>query len=105
MDAYNLRKPLTDIEIYDEPIYRVREFVARMREFFFVEMYECPRLVYEPDKFNGGILVSRFKTLPTLAAQYDGLSDRYADLAGVLYGYSLRDIADYCQRITPDQFK
>ncbi|MFB0556239.1 MAG: hypothetical protein ACETVW_00045 [Dehalococcoidia bacterium] len=105
LDAYNLRKPLTGIEIYDKPIRRVREFVAWMREFFFVEMLECPRLQYEPGRFNGEVLVSRFKTLPAVAAQYDGLSDTYSDLAGVLFGYSLENIAEYCQRVTPEQFK
>ena len=105
LNAYKLQKPLTGIEIDEEPILRVREFVARMRDFFFVEMWECPRLAYKPGKFNGSVFVSRFKTLPTLATQYDGLSDIYSDLAGVMYGYPLREIADYCRRITPDQFK
>ncbi len=105
LDAYNLRKPLTEIEIYGRPIRRVREFVAWMREFFFVEMLEYPSLPYEPGRFYGRVYVSRFKTLPAVAVQYDGLSDTYSDLAGVLYGYSLENIVDYCRRLTPEQFK
>jgi hypothetical protein len=105
LDAYYLRKPLTGIEIDGKPLDRVIEFVALMRQLFFVEMWDCPRLPYEPSMFNGTVFVSRFKTLPTVAAQYDGLSDRYSDLAGVLFGYSLENIASYCRRVTPQQFK
>jgi hypothetical protein len=105
LDAYNLRKPLTGIDIYDKPIDRVIEFAAWMTQFFFVEMWECTRLPYELGRFSGSVFVSRFKTLPAVAAQYDGLRDTYSDLAGVLFGYSLENIADYCRRVTPGQFK
>ena len=48
------------------------------------------------DFYQGPIFISRFNTLVNVAIKFDGLSDEYADLAGVLFGYNLKDIAGYC---------
>jgi len=109
MDAYKLEKPLTSLELYDRNKKLVFEFINQIKKYFFIEVklidiWELAQLVdevkyEERNQFYGEIFLSRFKTLPKVAIEYDDLSDKYADLAGVLYGgHSLIDIAEYCQQ-------
>ena len=94
--AYLLRKPLSDVEIFGPPESRVRNLASELSRFFFVEVY--PYRGSTPERFSGTIFVSRFRTLPRLAADLINRSQWREDLQGVLYGkYDLTEVARYCQ--------
>lgn len=94
-DAYRLTKPLTGLEIYGVPTVEVEELVAVLDAHFHVDVNR--HNADEDEDFSGVVYVSRFRTLPRVAAEY-GLSDtKHTDLAGVLFGYDLPDVADYSE--------
>ena len=88
MDAYAFEKPLTSIEIDDIKSKKVLQLIKDLEEFFFVRYTS-----YE-------IYISRFKSLCNVAIDKPrnkiGLSDEFADLAGILYGYSPKEVVQYC---------
>jgi len=59
---------------------------------------------FEPNSqefaFSGLIFISRFKNLFDAAMNYankhNGLLDEFADLSGILFGYSSKEVAEYC---------
>lgn len=91
IDAYLLKKPLTGIEFYDEAV-NIYPFIISISEFFFVGVYYGKKKNYLAEVF-----VSRFKNVLDVALQYR-LDGKIADLEGLLYGYSPKEIYDYCVR-------
>jgi len=94
--AYRLEKPLTGIEIYGQEPKNVEEFVNEISPFFFVISKPWEEMSTEHE-YNGEVYVSRFKTLIDVVRCID-LTDHVADLAGIFYGYDLKDIVKYCKR-------
>jgi len=91
LETFTFEKPLTSVEIDDLKPKRVLQFIEDLRKFFFV--------TYKHDEIH----ISRFRTLCDIAIGKLGergeevrLSDRYADLAGLFYGYSPKQIVEYC---------
>ena len=97
--AFKFEKPLTSIEVDSEDNEKIVQFMKELEKFFFVG-----HIYFEPDSkefgFSGLIFVSRFKNLFDVALNYankhNGLLDGFADLAGILYGYSSEEVAEYC---------
>ena len=97
--AFKFEKPLTSIEVDSEDNEKVVQFMKEMEDFFFVG-----HIYFEPDsqefEFSGLIVVSRFKNLFDVAMNYakkhNGLLDEFADLSGILFGYSPLEVAEYC---------
>ena len=97
--AFKFEKPITSIEIDSENTKKVVQFMKEMENFFFVD-----HISFEPDshdiRFSGLILLSRFKNLFEVAMSYankhNGLLDEFADLSGIIFGYSPKDVATYC---------
>lgn len=94
-DAYTLAKPLSGLEIYGTPQQDVDEFVDVLDEFFHLSKtrYDAP-----DGEFSGVLYISRFKTLPEVATEYNLSDTTNTDLAGVLFGYDLPDVATYASR-------
>lgn len=91
LETFKFEKPLTSVEVDDMKSKRALQFIEDLKEFFFV--------TYDDDEIH----ISRFKTLCDVAIgkfEREGkkinLSDRNADLAGLFYGYSLKQIVQYC---------
>ena len=96
LKAYRLEKPLTGIEIYGASVSDVRQLVRELKKYFYV--VKSPDSEIKNNKFYGTIYVSRFKTLIQLASRVP-LTDRVADLAGIIYGYKPKEIAKYIRRL------
>lgn len=85
MDTFLFEKPFTSVEINDIEPNRVIELVKDLREYFFVN--------YDAKEIH----ISRFYTLGKVAVgERVNLSDKCADLAGLFYGYSPKQIVQYC---------
>jgi hypothetical protein len=101
LKSFKFEKPLTSIEIDSENTEKVVQFMKELENFFFVG-----HIYFEPDSqevgFSGLIFVSRFKNPFDVAMNYankhNGLLDEFADLSGILFGYSSKDIANYCSK-------
>jgi len=97
--AFKFEKPLTSIEFEGENKEKVALLMEELENFFFTG-----RIYFEPDSqesaFSGLIFISRFKNLFEAAMNYakkhNGLLDEFADLSGILFGYSSKEVADYC---------
>ena len=91
IDAYLLKKPLTGIEFFNKE-WNLDPFIASLSKFFFVEICYGKKKGYFAE-----VYVSRFKTILDVAQQYrlDGI---FVDLEGLFYGYSPKEIFDYCVR-------
>ena len=82
--------------------------MEKMKDFFFVG-----HIYFEPDsqefRFSGLVFLSRFKNLFEVAMKYankhKGLLDEFADLAGILFGYSSKEVAKYCSKERLKNFK
>jgi len=91
LETFRLEKPLTSVEIGDLNSERVLQFIEDLKNFFFVT------------RKGNEVHISRFRTLCDVAIGKLGkkgeevrLSDKYADIAGLFYGYSLKQIVQYC---------
>ena len=97
--AFKFEKPLTSIELEGENKEKVAQLMEELENFFFTG-----RIYFEPDSqesaFSGLIFISRFKNLFDAAMNYakkhNGLLDEFADLSGILFGYSSEEVAEYC---------
>lgn len=97
--TFIFEKPLTSIEIEGENKDRVAQLIKDLENFFF-----SGQVYFEPESqelgFSGLILISRFKNLFDVAINYankhNGLLDEFADISGILFGYSCQEVADYC---------
>jgi len=97
--AFKFEKPLTSIELEGENKEKVAQLMEELENFFFTG-----RIYFEPDSqefaFSGLIFISRFKNLFDAAMNYankhNGLLDEFADLSGILFGYSPKEVAEYC---------
>lgn len=99
LKSFNFEKPLTSIEIEVGDQEKVAEFIEELKAFFFVG-----HTYFEPNSqkfgFSGLIFVSRFKNIFDVVMKYankhNGLLDEFADLSGILFGYSPKEVAEYC---------
>lgn len=99
--AFKFEKPLTSIEVDSEDNEKVIQFMKEMEDFFFVG-----HIYFEPNSrefgFSGLIFISRFKNLFDVAMKYanehNGLLDEFADLSGILFGSSSKEVAEYCSK-------
>jgi hypothetical protein len=87
MEVYKLEKPI------GETVCRgakdlIENFIEMLGEFFF-----CSLTYLFKDRYQ--LCFSRFRTLIEVVEQFH-LHDSHADLAGLLFGYPLNDIAGYC---------
>ena len=97
--AFKFEKPLTSIELEGENKEKVAQLTKGLENFFFTG-----QIYFEPDSqesaFSGLIFISRFKNLFAAAMKYatkhNGLLDEFADLSGILFGYSSKEVAEYC---------
>ena len=97
--AFKFEKPLTSIELEGEDKEKVAQLIEELENFFFTG-----HIYFEPDSqesaFSGLIFISRFKNLFDAAMNYakkhNGLLDEFADLSGILFGYSSKEVAEYC---------
>ncbi len=97
--TFKFEKPLTSIEIESENKEKVAQLMEELENFFFTG-----HIYFESDSqefaFSGLIFISRFKNLFEAAMNYakkhNGLLDEFADLSGILFGYSSKEVADYC---------
>lgn len=97
--SFKFEKSLTSIEIESGNKEKVTQLVEELGEFFFVG-----KTYFESDSqdlgYSGLIFVSRFKNLFEVAMKYankhNGLLDEFADLSGIIFGYSPKDVANYC---------
>ena len=97
--AFKFEKPLTSIELEGEDKEKIAQLMEELDNFFYTG-----RIYFEPDSqesaFSGLIFISRFKNLFDAAMNYankhNGLLDEFADLSGILFGYSPKEVADYC---------
>ena len=81
VEAYEFKKPLTEIEIFDEPYSKVLDLIRELEPFLFVDQVflkkDGSKGGKEPKasgKYNGLVLVSRFRTLIDVALIYEGFS-------------------------------
>ena len=99
LKAFKFEKPLTSIEIESGDKEKVAQLLEELDNFFFTG-----RIYFEPDSqesaFSGLLFISRFKNLFDAAMNYakkhNGLLDEFADLSGILFGYSSKEVAEYC---------
>jgi hypothetical protein len=93
--AFRLEKPVTGIEIYGKPVKKVKELKKELGKFFYVVI--APDSEIKNGKFYGELIVTRFRTLARLASRV-ALRDDVADLAGLMYGYKPKAIAQYIKK-------
>ena len=99
INAFKFKKSLASIELEGENKEKVAQLMEELENFFFTG-----RIYFEPDSqefaFSGLIFISRFKNLFDAAMNYankhNGLLDEFADLSGILFGYSPKEVAEYC---------
>lgn len=97
MGAFTSNKPVTSIDLAVGVKTEVlKKFIEELSEFFSVDSVPEP----SGSKFTGDVFVSRFKNsfrvMMDYAKKYNGISEDFADLAGILVGYSPKEVAQYC---------
>jgi len=105
--AFSFEKPLTSIEVDGEDNDRVEKFMEDLEDFFFVGL-----TYFEPDSqefgFSGLIFISRFRNLLDVVLNYandhNGLLDKFADLSGIIFGYSSEEVVKYCSQERLEKF-
>jgi len=100
--TYKFEKPLSSLELNKKPRESVEDFITKLGSFFFVKALEPSS---ESDYFSGVIILSRFKNIIQVAIGYWYQArenkvgeDVYADIFGLLYGFSTKEIAKYCSK-------
>ena len=99
IEAFKFEKPLASLEIYDKNTQKVSQFMEDIEDFFFVgnTYFESESQEFE---FSGLIFVSRFKNVFDVAINYakkhKSLLDEFADLSGIFFGKSPKEVAQYC---------
>ena len=95
--TFRFEKPLASIELYHKDSQKVLEIMKELEEFFFVAYVHIERHHSEELLF-----MSRFRNLVDVAEiyakDYNGFFDEYADISGLLFGYSTNKIAEYCSQ-------
>lgn len=97
--AFKSEKQVTSIELYDIETDVLKRVIEELKDFFLVG-----QVYFDPEssrtKFSGDVYVSRFKDLLDImmyyANKHNGMLDGFADLTGLLVGYSLKEVARYC---------
>jgi len=108
--AYLLEKPLSSIEIY-KTTQDIQPFIDCMNKYFFTEVYDFSE---SEEVFSGEIYFSRIKSFTKIGVKYKKLENEkwgeeecgeLADLDGLIYGYTLREIFKYCLKKRPELIK
>ena len=98
--TFRFEKPLVSIELYDRQTEKVLKFIEELEDFFFIGQIHFPES--QKSDFSGLIFISRFRNIFDVAIHYvnkhKGLLDEFADLSGILYGYTCKDVARYCSK-------
>lgn len=113
LNTYQFKKPLTEIELYGMNPELAREFIEKIRHFFFVHIRSGVIIPEDFEDAENGLIsycfytvyVSRFRTLIDITqqiTQQTKLNTEVADLWGLLYGYDLKDIAEFCLSPKPE---
>jgi len=89
--AYLLKKPLASIDLYQID-FDIEPFVMSMNEFFFTDTNICKE---SGKMYSAEIFVSRFKNIIDIISDHKR-DHEIADLYGILYGYSPKEVYDYC---------
>lgn len=97
--TFKFEKPLASLELYDKNTQKVAQFIEDLESFFFVG-----NTYFESESqevgFSGLIFISRFKNVFDVAINYPkklkSLLDEFADLSGILFGKSPKEVAQYC---------
>lgn len=96
IDAFKFKKPSTSIELYNKPIQRVLEIMKELERFFFVAHIHIRK------NSEDLIFISRCANTPMFAKEsarrFKGFFDGYADISGLLTGYSSEEITNYCAK-------
>jgi hypothetical protein len=109
-DMEQLRKPMTNLEIYDTDWKEVLHFKEGIERAGYYTSFNFDIFrVGQKEAVSCTLNVSPFKTLVEVARVF-GYNDRVADLAGLLVGYNPRDIWDYCVKhgipvVNPSKFR
>lgn len=113
-----LRKPMTNLEIYNRDWREVLRFKESLESLGYYTSFNfdvfrignkiAPGQTKDTETVSYTLNISPFKTLVDVARVF-GYNDRVADLAGLLVGYSTRDIWDYCVKrgipvVNPERF-
>jgi len=97
--AFKFEKPLASLELYDKNTQKLAQFMEDMEDFFFVGNTHFESESQEFG-FSGLIYVSRFKNVFDVAINYakkhKSLLDEFADLSGILFGKTTKEVAQYC---------
>ena len=104
---FSFEKPLASIELYDKKTGKIVKFIKELEDFFFVgHVYFDPKSL--KSTFSGLIFIFRFRNLFDVAMNYannhNGLLDEFADLSGILFGYSSKEVAQYCSEERLEKF-
>ncbi len=98
--AFKFEKPLTSIELYSEKNEKIAKFIEELEDYFYVGHVHFTES--RDTEISGLIFISRFKNLFDVAINYANqhkcMLDEFADLSGILYGYSSKEVAEYCSK-------
>ena len=108
LQAYVYDKSLTCIEIEHGKYESVLQLVEKLDKFFFV-LHAPYKAEPEINGYVGDIFITRFKNVYEIVKSLvekdifenkgllsRGFVDKYADLFGILFGYTHREVALYC---------
>lgn len=103
LGTFNFEKPLTEIEIYKKNIEDVIKFLNELEEFFYVEFFNHSK---SKNKFTGVIHISRFLSVIEVVKGFNHLQpyEDFTDLRGILFGYSLIEVAEFCVKNKSNDF-
>jgi hypothetical protein len=94
------KNPGSDSEIWKHHL-NILSFVSLKRDSFLAKLNKqklAEGILHLA--FSGLIFISRFKNLfdavMNYAKKHNGLLDEFADLSGILFGYTPVEVADYC---------
>ena len=95
LQAYTLDKVLTEIEIFKKDIDEVLRYIDELEKFFFVDYLNHSK---RNKKFTGVVHITRFLSVLDVVKEFGHLQpyEDYHDLRGILFGYSLKEIAEFC---------
>ncbi len=100
MKTFRREKPLSSIELHDAGPEFFTTLINELSKFFFVGHY-CKEKPDSSGLFDS-IYLSRLKhvvdTAVDYAIKFKGNFDKYADIIGILFGYSTKEVAEYCSK-------
>lgn len=98
MKTFRFEKGLAEIEVHNQKIETIEEFINELRDFFFINKVSFDS--EHPSVFSGSLYISRFRNIfdamMIFGRKHNGLLDAFADLCGIFFGYSFKEVAEYC---------